>query len=161
MSLLKKKEEKRLDEQSAAEYYEMGGRFVQKIKLDVAVKKINEFGQRNPLRFFSIILMLIICSFGLNLYRYFNRDLIYEEVVDIRIDSSIQAKEQEVKANITQELQSIYAETEYLVDTLSIVMAKEHLTKEDSLFVMKKMARLEALDKVLNEQYIRKDDRKD
>lgn len=161
MSLLKKKEEKRVDEQSANEYYDMGWRFVQKIKLDVAVRRVNEFGQKSPLRFFAIIILLLICSFAINLYCYSHRDAIAADMAEVNVNSSIQAKEQEVKADLTKELQSIYAETEQLVDTLSIVMAKEHLTKEDSLFVMKKMARLEALDQVLNEQYTIYDDRED
>lgn len=159
MSLLKKKEDKRLDEQSAAEYYDMGGRFVQKIKLDIAVRRVNEFGQENPLRFFAIIILLLLCSFGANIYCHSDRNATVDDIAVVEFNSSIQAREQEVKADITKELQSIYVETEHLIDTLSIVMAKKHLTKEDSLFVMKKMARLEALDKVLNEQYATEDDR--
>lgn len=160
MSREGKNEKKRLDNESAAEYFEMGERFARRIKLDSAVRNINDFGQRRPIRFFVIIVLMLLGAFAINFHLYSGLDLICDDMGDINIDRLIPMKEHEIKVEITQELQSIYAETEHLVDTLSIVMAKENLTTEDSLFVMKKMARLEVLDRVLNEEYI-EDDRED
>lgn len=158
-----KRETKRLSDESAAEYYEMGERFAQRVKLDSAVKRVNDFGQKCPIQLFFMIVFTLVCAILINLYLYYDlsRDMPLGDIPEWNFDSSIQAEEQEAKAKITEELQSLYAETEHLVDTLIVVMAKETLTKEDSLFVMKKMARLEALDRVLNEEYVKDGDNRE
>ncbi len=147
-----KKRKKELDPEQAEAYRSMGEAFAERLKLREGIEKVNDFGSKKPKQFFALLFMLLIVCFVINTIVYRDRIAI-DDVTPITPTEGVINEEAQVKAEIKREMESLYGETEYLMDTLTYVMSKPVMTAADSLFVAQKMARLEAINNILNQSY--------
>ena len=152
MNVFKKRKEGGLDPEKAEIYRTMGEAFAEKLRLREGVEKINEYGSKKPKQFFSLLFILLVICFVINSIAYSDRVVMENVTPKVKTDNSL-IKEEQIKADIKNEMHSLYEETEFLMDTLSKVMSKPVMTAADSLFVAQKMARLEAINNILNQSY--------
>lgn len=147
-----KKRKTELDPDKAELYRSMGEAFAERLKLREWIGKINDFGSKKPKKFFSLLFVLLVVCFVVNTIVYRDRIAI-EDITPLATTKGIINEEAQVKAEIKREMKSLYGETEYLMDTLTYIMSKPVMTAADSLFVAQKMARLEAINNILNQSY--------
>ena len=130
--------------------FQKGENLSQELKLGERISKINNYGNKNPEKVFTWIFISIICAFGIGLLYPKNNN---RNKIEITNNDSLIIKEKKLKDDINHEMKEIYKEFELLSDTVTILMKMDKLSKEDSIVLVKKFVRLEAIDKVLNEKY--------
>lgn len=145
---MKKKKNKELSKDQALKFFQMGEKIAEKLKLRERIEKFNQYGNENPQKAFGWIFIVIFASFIIGLL--YPRPEMKE--VPMQVPQTNVVKEKQINEELNREMKDLYKEMEYLTDTLGKLMDKDTLTQADSIFLVQKFSRLEALDKALNEQ---------
>jgi hypothetical protein len=144
----RKKEKNELSKEDSQKYIHYGEDFAKKLKIGETISKINRYGSKNPIRTFIIIFLMILSGFTIS-FLMPNPD--FEAKVKPN-DTKIGVNPNSEEA-FKQEIINIYNEMQAISDSMANVISKDNLTREDSIFLVKKYTRLQQLDTILNKEY--------
>ena len=143
-----KKKKKELSPEDREKFARYGEDFAKRIKIGETVNKINRYGSSNPIRTFMLILFLIVMGFTISFLMPKPDFKVKTKPNNTKIDVKPNSEEE-----FKQEIMSIYNEMQAIGDSMSMVISKDKLNREDSIFLVKKYSRLQQLDTILNKKY--------
>lgn len=144
----KKRKRRKLPEEDRRRITRYGEKFAGKLKMGETVGKINRYGNENPVKAFIAILLLVFAGFTAS-YLMPKPDF----KAKVKAGGAAAVAEQNPEEMFKREIMGVYSEMKAIGDSMSAVMDKGKLTREDSIFLVKKYARLQQLDTILNKKY--------
>lgn len=151
---------KQIQEKTREKIDEKGKKFARSTNLAKRFEEINKKGKENPKLFFLAIFISIIILFSISILstKYLTRDnkqKIKEVNNIVNQNSSIEKKPGIERKNLQQEIKEFVSEFRDLGDSIQKIIKKENMTKEDTLFIMKKYAKWEEMKRFLDKEGIK------
>jgi len=143
-------ERSRKEKEWAEKYYRAGERFGERIGLRDKVDAVNRFGNRYPKTFFSIILALLVVSFGLNYMISTTAGIFRNEAENFEAIGSMSLSGGETgKESLNAELQAVIDDIKQVESELDVYFAKDSLTHADSIAVRDLLVRMKGLQDII------------
>lgn len=139
-------EKSRKEKEWAEHYYRKGQEFGDKIGIDRRVQSVNDFANRYPRTFFTVVFGGIILSLVLNFVFSTTHDILGEtagQLEELRIEPDPGT------GRLLDEIQGLYAEIEQVGRQIETYMQKDSLTHEDSVQVKKLLVQYNSLTSLL------------